>query len=83
MTIGSLASLFGLRINFRAVERLSLFHSSVLLGVSETELGLLHAALKFLSILFVVIRKLLLAHVRLVHGSIHLVVGTERKVGLT
>ena len=45
LTIGSLASLFGLRINFRGVECLSLSHSGVLLCVSERELGFLHARL--------------------------------------
>ena len=82
-TIGSLTSLLGLRINFRGIKRLSLFHSGVFICVSERELGLLHAGFEFLSVLFLVRRNLLLAHVRLIHAFIRLVVVAKRKVGFT
>ena len=83
LTISSLASLLGLSINFRGVKRLSLFHSSVLLGMTELELGLLHAGFELLSVRFLVRRELLLAHVCLIHAHTHLFVVTERKVGFT
>ena len=81
LTISSLPSLLGLRIDFRGVKRLSLFHSGVLICVSEWELGLLHAGFELFSVLLLVRRNPLLAHVRLIHAFIRLVVVAKRKVG--